>query len=177
MHLTGTVKELDYRRYHDTTSPISLFVQFDRGCITSTMCSCRSSSKWCEHVIMLCIARIRGIVPCEIHPPMSEILSQFNRDQLQKLIQHFLEKVLPVGILPVLEIACQLKDKESEVNKQCGAPGKLEYIVIVGITTVYTHSNDIMCAHSLKYTNANEQFCLAQISLLEVVLVNSLNGR
>ena len=69
---------------------------------------------------------------------MSEILSQFNRDQLQKLIQHFLEKVPLVGIPPVLEIAYQLKDKESEVNKQYGAPGKLECIVIVGIATVHT---------------------------------------
>ena len=146
MHLTGTVKELDqvyYRRgYQDTNSPISLCVQFDRGRITSTTCSCRSSSKWCEHVIVLCIARIRGIVPCEIYPPVSEILSHFNRDQLQKLIQHFLEKVPLVGIPPVLEIACQLKDKESEVNQQCGAPGKLEYklILIVVIATVTLHT-------------------------------------
>ena len=131
MHLTGTMEDLDRMyyssasRHHSTSNPFSLCVQFDRGCITSTMCSCRSSSKWCEHVIMLCIARIREIVPCEIHPPMSEILSQFNRDQLQKLIQHFLEKVPLVGISPVLEIAYQLKDEESEVNKQCGAPGKL----------------------------------------------------
>ena len=135
MHLTGTVEKFEtmgggynHRGYHDTNSPISLCVQFDRGCITSTMCSCHSSSKWCEHVIVLCIARIRGIVPCEIHPPMSEILSQFNRDQLQKLIQHFLEKVPLVGIPPVLEIAYQLKDKESEINKQRGAPGKYKYM-------------------------------------------------
>ena len=131
MHLAGTVEDceiMDRFYYHsgsnDNNSSISLCVQFDRGCITSAMCSCRSSSKWCEHVIMLCIARIRGIVPCEIHPPMSEILSQFNRDQLQKLIQHFLEKVPLVGIPPVMALACQLKDKESEINKQRGAPGK-----------------------------------------------------
>ena len=138
MNLTGTVENFEnmggvyYRvEYHDTNSPISLCVQFDRGYITSTMCSCRSSSKWCEHVIMLCIARIRGIVPCEIHPPVSEVLSQFNRDQLQKLIQHFLEKFPLVGILPVMGLACQLKDKESEINKQCGAPGKLNHNVII----------------------------------------------
>ena len=128
LHLTGTMEDLDRmyysRGHHSTSSPVSMCVQFDRGCITSTMCSCRSSSKWCEHVMMLCIARIRGIVPCEIHPPMSEILSHFNRDQLQKLIQHFLEKVPLVGIPPVLEIAHQFEDEESEINKQCGAPGK-----------------------------------------------------
>ena len=129
LHLTGTMDDLDRMCYssghHSTSNPVSMCVQFDRGCITSTTCSCRSSSKWCEHVIVLCIARIRGIVPCEIHPPMSEILSYFNRDQLQKLIQHFLEKVPLVGITPMLEIAYQLKDEKSEVNKQCGAPGKL----------------------------------------------------
>ena len=138
MHLSGTVVNFEImhgvyhrRGYHDTNSPISLCVQFDRGCITSTMCSCRSSSKWCEHVILLCIARIRGIVPCEIHPPVSEILSHFNRDQLQKLIQHFLEKVLLVGIPPVMALVRQLKDKESEINKQHGAPGKLDHNVII----------------------------------------------
>ena len=131
MHLSGTVENFEimhgvYHRsgYHDTNSPISLCVQFDRGCITSTTCSCRSSSKWCVHVIVLCIARIRGIVPCEIYPPVSEILSHFNRDQLQNLIQHFLEEVPLVGIPPMVALACQFKDKEPKISKQRGASGK-----------------------------------------------------
>ena len=127
MYLAGTVMDLlqgpDRFTRSGTKAPISLCVQFDRGCITSTMCQCRSSSKWCEHVILLCIARIRGIFPCEIHPPVSEILSHFNRDQLQKLIQHFLEKHPQVGILPMVALASQLRDKEFEINNQCGAPG------------------------------------------------------
>ena len=127
MYLVGTVIDLlqEPDRYNrcDTKGTISMCVQFDRGCITSTTCSCRSSSKWCEHVIFLCIARIREIFPCEIYPPVSEILSYFNRDQLQKLIQHFLEKLPQVGILPMVALASQLRDKEFEINKQCGAPG------------------------------------------------------
>jgi hypothetical protein len=126
MYLSGSVGNLDrhyyshMHGYEDEQNVVS--VQFDRGFITSTMCSCRSSSKWCEHVIALCLARIRGAVPCDLHPPLSETLAHFDRDQLQKMVQHFVQKVPLLGIPPMMEIAGELKKKESEISKQCGAP-------------------------------------------------------
>ena len=135
MYLSGPVGNLDrhyyshMHGYEDEQNLVS--VQFDRGCITSTMCSCRSSSKWCEHVIALCLARIRGAVPCDLHPPLSETLAQFDRDQLQKMVQHFVQKLPLLGIPPVMEITSELKKKESEISKQCGAPGRLYSIIYI----------------------------------------------
>ena len=99
-------------------------IQFDRGCIVSTDCSCKSTCKWCEHVVTLCTARMNGLLPFEVHPPLSEILTGFNKDQLVKLIQNCC--VHPMGDFSRLfALAVQLKDKESEINEQCGAPGQL----------------------------------------------------
>ena len=74
-------------------------------------------------MIALCLARIRGAVPCDLHPPLSETLAQFDRDQLQKMVQHFVLRLPLLGIPPVMEIAGELKNEKSEISKECGAPG------------------------------------------------------
>ena len=122
MYLTGCVKDSE-QMWRSDREKFFVCIQFDRGCITSTMCSCMSDSNWCVHVIALCIARIRGAVHCDVHPPLGEMLNQFNRDQLQKMIQHFVDKLPLVGIPPMVAMVTKLRDKGSSMNQQNGAPG------------------------------------------------------
>ena len=77
-------------------------------------------------MVAVCIARIRGSVPFEVHPPLSETLSQFNRDQLQKVVQHMAEIIAHDKVAKVQEIVSQIKDPESEVSKLQGAPGQYD---------------------------------------------------
>lgn len=63
--------------------------------------------------------------PIQLHPPVSEILSNFDRDQLQKLVQYFLDELPLHGVAATLAIASRLLDKESEINSIQGAPGTL----------------------------------------------------
>lgn len=115
-----------YNRYSGVreTSCHRAFVQVDRGCITATECSC-GSTEWCCHVLILILTRIRQYDKCQLalHPPLSETLSQFSREQLQKLTQIVVEKLLLKGVPVVQRIACALQDSNSEMNKYSGAPG------------------------------------------------------
>ena len=62
--------------------------------------------------------------PLQLHPPISETLTNLGREQLQKLVQYALEKLPLHGVVAVQEIACSLLDRESEINQISGAPGK-----------------------------------------------------
>lgn len=124
MHLSGTIRNSAPRPWSvaDFASTYSVSIQFDRGHVTSTNCSC-NGSKWCKHIVCLCLARIRGSVPFSVHPPLGETLSMLSREQLQKVLQHFVE-VVPVSCIASLQnIVSQVKDRESEISKQPGAPG------------------------------------------------------
>ena len=129
MYLTGTVSRspsLDhYRGYLGERERKSFraYVQFDRGCITTTKCSC-GEQNWCRHVLALCLARLDESAPLQLHPPISETLTNLDRDQLQKLVQYFLEKLPLEGVAAVQEIVSNLLDKGSEMNQTPGAPGK-----------------------------------------------------
>jgi hypothetical protein len=105
----------------DSLKGHSVTVQFDRGRITFTQCS-SCESKWCEHIVALCIARIRETVPFELHPPLTETLGRFNRDQLQKMVQHLIERLSKRQLHPVQDLVCRLQDKDSEINLHDGAP-------------------------------------------------------
>ena len=132
MHLTAKLSMPRYRKVstllshtsvHDT-SCYRAFVQVDRGCITATKCSC-GSTKWCCHILALILTRLRQGDSCQlvIHPPLSETLSQFSREQLQKLTQCVVEKLLLKGVPVIQGIACALQDRDSDINKYSGAPG------------------------------------------------------
>ena len=129
MYLSATARskapKKSSRRTELSSEVHSVAVQFDRGCITSVKCTC-GDRKWCEHVVAVCIARIRGSVPFEVHPPLGETLSQFNRDQLQKVVQHFAEIIAHDKVAKLQEIVSQIKDPESEMSKQLGAPGQCD---------------------------------------------------
>ena len=129
MHLTAKVKVIPhcYSRYSGVReiSCHRAFVQVDRGCITATECSC-GSAEWCCHVLALILTRIQQSDKCRLvlHPPLSETLSQFSRDQLQKATQLVVEKLLLKGVPVMQGIACVLQDSNSEMNKYSGAPGR-----------------------------------------------------
>ena len=129
MYLTGTVSRspsLDHNRSYPGQSAsegFRAYVQFDRGCITTTKCSC-GEQNWCRHVLALCLARLDESAPLQLHPPISETLTNLDQDQLQKLVQYFLEKLPLEGVAAVQEIASNLLDNGSEANQSPGAPGE-----------------------------------------------------
>ena len=129
MHLTAKLKVIPhwYGRYSGVReiSCHRAFVQVDRGCITATECSC-GSAEWCCHVLALILTRIQQSDKCQLvlHPPLSETLSQFSREQLQKATQLVVEKLLLKGVPVMQGIACALQDSNSEMNKYSGAPGR-----------------------------------------------------
>ena len=128
MYLTGTIRSPSashYRNYSKKAregESFRAYVQFDRGCITATNCSCGKQG-WCSHVLALCLARMSESTPLQLHPPISETLTNFDREQLQKLVQYLLEKLPIDGVAAVQEIASSLLDKGSEINSLPGAPG------------------------------------------------------
>ena len=132
MYLTGTVAPSPstdhYKSYlgEGRKESFRAYVQFDRGCITATKCSC-GEQNWCRHVLALCLARLDERAPLQLHPPISETLTNLDRDQLQKLVQYSLEKLPLEGVAAVQEIANKLLDKGSEINQTPGAPGEYVY--------------------------------------------------
>ena len=145
MYLTGTVlwqRGVDRYYAEEEGEGFRAFVQFDRGCITRTKCSC-GKRNWCSHVLALCLARMNESAPLQLHPPISETLANFDREQLQKLVQYVLEKLPLHGVAAVQEIATSLLDRESEINQTSGAPGK--YIISLYELTVLL----IICSNNV----------------------------
>ena len=128
MYLTGTILLFPGTHYRDLSEDgegesFRAYVQFDRGCITTTKCSC-GERNWCRHVLALCLARVNESAPLQLHPPISETLTNLDREQLQKLVQYVLEKLPLDGVAAVQEIASSLLDKGSEISQLSGAPGR-----------------------------------------------------
>ena len=101
---------------------MEVYVLADRGRITAAKCSCDGST-WCEHIVALCLARIRGCVPLKLSPPISERLQHFSKDKLQKLVQYFVERIPLQGVLVAQDIIATLEDEQSEMSNLPGAPG------------------------------------------------------
>lgn len=139
MHVTAKLKMTRFQTFSarsrytgvGSTSVYKAFVKVDRGCITATQCSC-GSAKWCDHVLALILTRLRQTDSSQlaIHPPLSETLSQFSQEQLQKMAQCVVEKLLLKGVPVAQGIACALQDRNSEISKYSGAPGMNEVIIL-----------------------------------------------
>lgn len=134
MYLAGTVScaaSANYCRqnYRDhsgdeaTRERFRVYVQFDRGCITTTKCSC-GESIWCRHVLALCLARVNQSAPLQLHPPISESLINLDRKQLEQLVQHILQKLPLDGVAVVQEVVSHLLGRGSEINQTPPASGK-----------------------------------------------------
>lgn len=99
-HLSGNIREPGgpgepERLYH-------VSISFDRCKITSVSCGCDNRDLfYCAHVVALSLYRIRHACQVELRLPISETLSQMNRDQLQKFVQYLISahhtEVLPTA--------------------------------------------------------------------------------
>lgn len=120
-HLSGNVREPGgpaepERLYH-------VSISFDRCKITSVSCGCDNRDLfYCAHVVALSLYRIRHAHQVELRLPISETLSQMNRDQLQKFVQYLIS-AHHTEVLPTAQrLADEILLLGSEINLVHGAP-------------------------------------------------------
>ncbi|XFF79951.1 PREDICTED: zinc finger SWIM domain-containing protein 4 [Capra hircus] len=120
-HLSGNVREPGgpgepERLYH-------VSISFDRCKITSVSCGCDNRDLfYCAHVVALSLHRIRHARQVELRLPISETLSQMNRDQLQKFVQYLIS-AHHTEVLPTAQrLADEILLLGSEINLVHGAP-------------------------------------------------------
>ncbi|XP_055285683.1 zinc finger SWIM domain-containing protein 4 isoform X2 [Moschus berezovskii] len=120
-HLSGNIREPGgpgepERLYH-------VSISFDRCKITSVSCGCDNRDLfYCAHVVALSLYRIRHAHQVELRLPISETLSQMNRDQLQKFVQYLIS-AHHTEVLPTAQrLADEILLLGSEINLVHGAP-------------------------------------------------------
>ncbi|XP_030676495.1 zinc finger SWIM domain-containing protein 4 isoform X2 [Nomascus leucogenys] len=120
-HLSGNIREPGSpgepeRLYH-------VSISFDRCKITSVSCGCDNRDLfYCAHVVALSLYRIRHACQVELRLPISETLSQMNRDQLQKFVQYLIS-AHHTEVLPTAQrLADEILLLGSEINLVNGAP-------------------------------------------------------
>ncbi|XP_004688752.1 PREDICTED: zinc finger SWIM domain-containing protein 4 isoform X2 [Condylura cristata] len=120
-HLSGSIREPGgpgepERLYH-------VSISFDRCKITSVSCGCDNRDLfYCAHVVALSLYRIRHACQVELRLPISETLSQMNRDQLQKFVQYLIS-AHHTEVLPTAQrLADEILLLGSEINLVHGAP-------------------------------------------------------
>lgn len=98
-------------------------VTFDRRRITSCSCTCMTSTIWCQHVVAVCIQRIRNPQEVKIRAPVSESLQRLEKNQLQKFAQYLINE-LPQQILPAAQKLLDelLSGDEASINLNPAAP-------------------------------------------------------
>uniref|UniRef100_A0A6G1S7I8 Zinc finger SWIM domain-containing protein 6 n=1 Tax=Aceria tosichella TaxID=561515 RepID=A0A6G1S7I8_9ACAR len=98
-------------------------VTFDRCKITSVSCSCELQDIfWCEHAVALIIHRIRNPETIDLRVPISETLSNLDRQQLQKLVQYIIAEH-HTEVLPTAQrLLDEMRQSFSEINQIQGAP-------------------------------------------------------
>uniref|UniRef100_H2QFJ0 Zinc finger SWIM-type containing 4 n=1 Tax=Pan troglodytes TaxID=9598 RepID=H2QFJ0_PANTR len=119
-HLSGNIREPGSpgepeRLYH-------VSISFDRCKITSVSCGCDNRDLfYCAHVVALSLYRIRHAHQVELRLPISETLSQMNRDQLQKFVQYLIS-AHHTEVLPTAQrLADEILLLGSEINLVNGA--------------------------------------------------------
>lgn len=104
-------------------SVYNVAVTFDRKKITTSDCSCSSSSSWCCHVIAVCLYRIHQPISVMLRAPVSESLERLDIEQLKKFARYLISE-LPQQILPVAQRLLDelLSSPNSDINTTNGAP-------------------------------------------------------
>ncbi|XP_053318607.1 zinc finger SWIM domain-containing protein 4 [Spea bombifrons] len=117
-HLSGSVTEPG-----DPERAYQVSISFDRCKITSVSCGCENRDIfYCAHVVALSLHRIRRARTVELRLPISETLSQMNRDQLQKFVQYLISEH-HTDVLPTAQrLADEILQLGSEINRVHGAP-------------------------------------------------------
>ncbi|CAL8104329.1 unnamed protein product [Calicophoron daubneyi] len=123
-HLTGSVKQQpSCTSSENEVVKYEVSITFDRCKIISVCCDCGSKGlSWCPHVVALALFRIRQPHLVDYRSPISDALVRMDRSQLQKFAQYLIashpNKVLPSA----QQLADQLLQPESSINKTSGAP-------------------------------------------------------
>ncbi|XP_069804148.1 zinc finger SWIM domain-containing protein 4 isoform X3 [Dendropsophus ebraccatus] len=117
-HLSGSVTESG-----EPERTYQVSISFDRCKITSVSCGCENRDIfYCAHVVALSLHRIRRARTVELRLPISETLSQMNRDQLQKFVQYLISEH-HTEVLPTAQrLADEILQLGSEINRVHGAP-------------------------------------------------------
>ncbi|XP_015278338.1 PREDICTED: zinc finger SWIM domain-containing protein 4-like, partial [Gekko japonicus] len=120
-HLSGIVTEPPGPAEPEHSYHVS--ISFDRCKITSVSCACDNRDIfYCAHVVALSLHRIRHARQVELRLPISETLSQMNRDQLQKFVQYLIS-AHHTEVLPTAQrLADEILLLGSEINRVHGAP-------------------------------------------------------
>uniref|UniRef100_A0A8C5XHG7 Zinc finger SWIM-type containing 4 n=1 Tax=Microcebus murinus TaxID=30608 RepID=A0A8C5XHG7_MICMU len=120
-HLSGNVREPGAPGEPERLFHVS--ISFDRCKITSVSCGCDNRDLfYCAHVVALSLYRIRHARQVELRLPISETLSQMNRDQLQKFVQYLIS-AHHTEVLPTAQrLADEILLLGSEINLVHGAP-------------------------------------------------------
>lgn len=120
-HLSGIVTEPPGPSEPEHSYHVS--ISFDRCKITSVSCACDNRDIfYCAHVVALSLHRIRHARQVELRLPISETLSQMNRDQLQKFVQYLIS-AHHTEVLPTAQrLADEILLLGSEINRVHGAP-------------------------------------------------------
>ncbi|XP_038626975.1 zinc finger SWIM domain-containing protein 4 isoform X1 [Tachyglossus aculeatus] len=120
-HLSGSVSEPSSSSAPGRVYYVS--VSFDRCKITSVSCGCDNRDIfYCAHVVALSLYRIRHAHQVVLRLPISETLSQMNRDQLQKFVQYLIS-AHHTEVLPTAQrLADEILFLGSEINQVHGAP-------------------------------------------------------
>lgn len=120
-HLSANVRDLqvltndmDYCR---------VAVTFDRRRVTSCSCSCPQQTLWCQHVVAVCLQRIRKPLEVTLRAPVSESLQRLEKNQLQKFAQYLINE-LPQQILPAAQKLLDelLSGEVAIINQNPAAP-------------------------------------------------------
>ncbi|XP_031196429.1 zinc finger SWIM domain-containing protein 4 [Mastomys coucha] len=120
-HLSGNIREVGGPGEPEHLYHVS--ISFDRCKITSVSCGCDNRDLfYCAHVVALSLYRIRHARQVELRLPISETLSQMNRDQLQKFVQYLIS-AHHTEVLPTAQrLADEILLLGSEINLVHGAP-------------------------------------------------------
>ncbi|KAI2809414.1 Zinc finger SWIM domain-containing protein 6 [Blomia tropicalis] len=151
-----------------TTSNYLVSITFDRCKITSVTCTCTSREYhlfWCEHVVALALHRIRKPLAVELRVPISESLLEFDREQLQKLLQYLIAEH-HVQILPTVQrLVDELSHKRSSINLIAGAPDPTAGACVFGRHDWYLNEEkiSIQVRELVKYVSVSESKQLIQL--------------
>jgi len=120
-HLSANVVFMDTETEHSETNRVAL--TFDRRRITSCSCTCIPSTFWCQHVVAVCLQRIRKPSETKLRAPVSESLQRLEKNQLQKFAQYLINE-LPQQILPAAQKLLDelLSGDDASINKNPAAP-------------------------------------------------------
>ena len=144
-------------------------ISFSISCkITSVTCTCNSREYhlfWCEHVVALALYRIRKPLAIELRVPISESLLEFDREQLQKLLQYLIAEH-HVQILPTVQrLVDELAIKRSTINLIGGAPDPTAGACVFGRHDWYLNEEKIntQVRDLVKYVGVNEAKQILQL--------------